>query len=323
MQPVIDEVKEQIMAINEQIESYLAVEGWFQLRKRLNGGAAVRYAMVCYRDFDCPDHPVVLPFGDALACKRFLDGVQAKGGGDWCEDVLTGLEAAVNLEWRGHMRQLFLIAQTPNHGPRFHDKSPGEAYARGPVKLFNYDDHYNVNTDQADGILKSMAEKRIGLQCLEISGSTAKMFEAFESVYNNKDEGLVMKVHSMTSDSGSILSTIVKASWSSVKESLTQTSASLVTAQDTWVPQKIACHPTIDLDSRSGWKMFEATIESIEVDAAVESDRVQDDSHRDFKIHEVTTNVWIAPKLSAREPCVLPLPFSTRPPISDWWRNAT
>ena len=121
------------------------------------------------------------------------------------------------------------------------EPSPGEGYARGPVKLFSYDDHYNVNTDQADGILKSMAEKRIGLQCLEISGSTAKMFEALEFVYNNKDEGLVMtmKVHSMTSDPESVLSTIVKASWSSVQESLTQISAALVTAQDTWEPIKI------------------------------------------------------------------------------------
>ena len=42
--------------------------------------------------------------------------------------------------------------------------------------------------------------------------------------------------------------------------------------------------------------MFEATIESIEFDTAVKFDRVQDNSHRDFKIHEVTTNVWIAPK---------------------------
>eukprot|EP00439_Symbiodinium_sp_Y106_P053102 s2238_g7.t1 len=126
-----------------------------------------------------------------------------------------------------------------------------------------------------------MAEKRIGLQCLEISGSTAKMFEALEFVYNNKDEGLVMtmKVHSMTSDPESVLSTIVKASWNSVQESLTQISAALVTAQDT-----------------SGWKMFEATIESIEFDTAVKFDRVQDNSHRDFKIHEVTTNDWIAPK---------------------------
>ena len=42
--------------------------------------------------------------------------------------------------------------------------------------------------------------------------------------------------------------------------------------------------------------MFEATIESIEFDTAVKFDRVQDNSHRDFKIHEVTTNDWIAPK---------------------------
>ena len=54
-----------------------------QLRKRLGSGANVRYAMVCYRDFDCAEHPVILPFGDVRACQHFLEGVRATGGEDW------------------------------------------------------------------------------------------------------------------------------------------------------------------------------------------------------------------------------------------------
>ena len=210
-----------------------------------------------------------------------------------CEDVLAGLEAAVNLDWRGHVRLLFLLAQTPNHGPRFHDKARGAGHQEGLVRIFSWDDHFDVDTGKADRVLLTLVQKDIHFHCLEISGSTSKMFEAFQEVYNNKDEGRVMKVHTMTSDAESLLSTIVKASWSSVQETFTRTSASwsVVTGQEQHLPEfnvsKVSLDPNIDWENMTGWQKFQARLESVEV---------QDELCTKFRTHETRTTVHIAPK---------------------------
>ena len=59
-------------------------------------------------DFDTPE-----AFAD------FLNGVRATGGGDTCEDVHGGLEAALNLSWQKKNRVLIHIADAPAHGRRF------------------------------------------------------------------------------------------------------------------------------------------------------------------------------------------------------------
>ena len=100
MQPYIDSVKRKISDINAQIQRLScslvgleALSAFFRfqcartrvLRTMLGSEANVRYAMVCYRDFDCPEHehPETLPFGDVQCCQHFLSRIQAKGGEDW------------------------------------------------------------------------------------------------------------------------------------------------------------------------------------------------------------------------------------------------
>ena len=82
--------------------------------------ARVRVGFVGYRDYDDNIHPVVHPFTtDVGKIKTFLQNLEATGGGDQCEDVLTGLEEALKLEWSATAKVLYLLSQTPHHGCAF------------------------------------------------------------------------------------------------------------------------------------------------------------------------------------------------------------
>ena len=157
----------------------------------------------------------------------------------------------------------------------------------GPVRIFDWDPYYDVDTNKADDILQTMAYQDIHFHCLEISGSTAKMFEAFQRVYNNKDEGRVMKVHTMTSNPSSVLSTILKASFSSVQESLTKASSSTCLPKDIATMKHVPLDPNIDWESMAGWKKLQATMESM---------FVQDEACTEFQVHKMGTVVHLAPK---------------------------
>ena len=101
--------------------------------ERMGDFAKVRVAIVGYRDYDDKEHLLVHPFTTEVGkIKAFLDGLEAEGGGDQCEDVLTGLEEALKLDWSSTGKVLYLLSQTPNHGWRFHsdfqvsnEKNPG------------------------------------------------------------------------------------------------------------------------------------------------------------------------------------------------------
>ena len=83
--------------------------------------ARVRVGFVGYRDYDDNMHRVVHPFTTEVGkIKDFLQNLEATGGGDKCEDVLAGLEEALKLEWSATAKVLYLLAETPHHGWRFH-----------------------------------------------------------------------------------------------------------------------------------------------------------------------------------------------------------
>ena len=88
----------------------------------------IRVGFVGYRDHcDGPLRINSLQLsGDVSAFSAFLNNVFAIGGGDAPEDVLGGLEAAVNMAWSpdSASKVIFHVGDSPQHGARFHDFGP-------------------------------------------------------------------------------------------------------------------------------------------------------------------------------------------------------
>ena len=84
----------------------------------------LRVAFVGYRDWgerNNAAHPrvVALPFVGHAGVEAFAERIgreSAHGGADMAEDVLSGMEAARDLEWRGDVRVCLFIADAPAHG---------------------------------------------------------------------------------------------------------------------------------------------------------------------------------------------------------------
>ena len=134
----------------------------------------VRVAFVGYRDHcDGPMRIEIFQFSeDTDKFVSFLGGVTATGGGDAPEDVLGGLEAAVNLAWSSASKVIFHVGDSPQHGSRFHNFGPGG------------DSHYGADPRGlvAEDLFRSM--KQIGVKYFfgKVNNSTDKMFAEFQKI---------------------------------------------------------------------------------------------------------------------------------------------
>mmetsp|Transcript_51220 Transcript_51220/g.146241 ORF Transcript_51220/g.146241 Transcript_51220/m.146241 type:complete len:1008 (+) Transcript_51220:99-3122(+) len=268
MEPFIQSAKTKLEEIGHLVRASMGI------------GASVRFAIVAYRDHDAHpfEHPEVLDFTDNVrTCRLFLASLEAKGGDDWCEDVLRGLDAATSLSWQAKTRMLFLLAQTPAHGSRFHRHGAGEEFEQGGVRLFVYDKHIHTpdQWDFADGVLHRIRHENIHVTCLEVSGSTAQMFEVFSEIYNFTDATRVfsLQVQPMTSSPESIYSAVRKASWNSIESSLAShsrdTCAQAAHGFGELVDLKIDERP-IDWDGREGWMQVKVAQESFTLDSSTD-----------------------------------------------------
>lgn len=89
--------------------------------RRTNCALAVRLAVVAYRDFEDAQRIETLDFtNDVTAFRSFVGELQAYGGGDKAEDMATAIADANKLSWESPTRVLFLIADAPCHGRKFH-----------------------------------------------------------------------------------------------------------------------------------------------------------------------------------------------------------
>lgn len=268
MDPFIESAKNKLEEIGHLIRASMGI------------GASVRFAIVAYRDLDeqPSGHLEVLDFTDSVLQSRlFLNSLEAKGGDDWCEDVLRGLDAATSLSWQAKTRMLFLLAQTPAHGSRFHRHGEGEEFKKGDVRMFVYDKYIHTS-DQwgfADDLLHRLREQNIHLTCLEVSGATAQMFEVFSTIYDFTDatREFRLQVQPMTSSPESIYSAVRKASWSSIESSLAShsrdTCAQGVHGFGELVDLKIDDRP-IDWDGRTGWMEVKVDFETFKLDSSVD-----------------------------------------------------
>jgi hypothetical protein len=89
-----------------------------------------RMSFVAYRDYcnkntleyDPPGKVDVCRFTEDIEqLKAFVSNQNANGGGDGPEDICGGLREATSLDWEGDKRFLFLIADCPCHGSKYHE----------------------------------------------------------------------------------------------------------------------------------------------------------------------------------------------------------
>jgi len=84
--------------------------------------ADIRIAIVGYKDhMDSPNIQFLDFTNSVSAVHSFLSGLRATGGEDIPEDVLGGLNQALNASWRQQTRCIIHIADAPPHGRTLHD----------------------------------------------------------------------------------------------------------------------------------------------------------------------------------------------------------
>ncbi|CAI2184827.1 1773_t:CDS:1 [Funneliformis geosporum] len=132
----------------------------------------IRFGFCGYRDHcDGVNRLQIFPFTDSkVHFERDLSTVSAMGGGDSPEDVLGGLNAAVNqMSWRNKVRIIFHIGDCPPHGTRY--KNSDDSYPNG--------DPYGLT---AESVLGEMKSKQIFYFFGKITEQTNEMINIFRGI---------------------------------------------------------------------------------------------------------------------------------------------
>lgn len=86
------------------------------------GEAEVRIAVVGYKDHQDSPNIQSLDFTtDVNRVRGFIDTLRASGGGDTPEDMLGGIQRALNSAWLNQTKCIIHIADAPPHGRVNHD----------------------------------------------------------------------------------------------------------------------------------------------------------------------------------------------------------
>ncbi|UJR38569.1 hypothetical protein I4U23_031235 [Adineta vaga] len=131
----------------------------------------IRLAFVGYRDLNLPQDKQfsILDFTDKDTFHSFVSMIECENGGDYCEDVLGGLQRTINLNWKQPVRILIHVADAPSHGRRYHDLSERKDY------------YLTHDTDGSIGysLIQELVELQIAYFFGRLKSHTDKMIEQF------------------------------------------------------------------------------------------------------------------------------------------------
>ncbi|KAH7226202.1 hypothetical protein BKA60DRAFT_555652 [Fusarium oxysporum] len=164
MGPFIAAAKEQVKKIMQDITETFYNE------------AEVRIAVVSYKDHCDKNHIQFIDFTtDVEKVRGFIDKLKARGGGDAPEDVLGGIQQAINASWKNQTRCIIHIADAPPHGNIFHSWAEKS------------DDYYTPGSEphklQYQPLLKQMIGLNLNYALLRILSATDKMAYVFLQEY--------------------------------------------------------------------------------------------------------------------------------------------
>jgi hypothetical protein len=166
-----------------------------------------------YRDHcDDSDRIQILDFTDSYSkFKSYLsDDVKATGGGDAPEDVLGGLDAAINkMAWSHRTRVLLHLGDAPPHGRRF--TSARDTYPDG-----------DPNGLTAESVLENIQSEEILYYFGKITRQTDKMIKIFRDIIG---EFLIFDLNVDGKDPKALTTKLFEAVCSSIASSVILTSS--------------------------------------------------------------------------------------------------
>lgn len=160
-----------INAAKEQVKNIVT-----DIKKTFLNESEVRVAVVSYKDH--ADNPNIefldfTPSADKV--RQFLDRLSAGGGGDAPEDVLGGVQQALNASWKQQTRCIIHIADAPPHGRSLHDLGDKQ------------DDYPNPGSEPHrltyEPLLTNLIKLNINYALLRINAYTDRMALAFSQIY--------------------------------------------------------------------------------------------------------------------------------------------
>ncbi|KAK1752775.1 hypothetical protein QBC47DRAFT_389247 [Echria macrotheca] len=158
-----------IQAAKNQVRSIVT-----DIKEAFSHDADVRIAVVGYKDHGDHNSIQFLDFTpSADKVKSFLDSLKASGGGDPPEDVLGGINKALNASWRQRTRCIVHIADAPPHG--IHTMSSSNDRYAEPGSEPHHLRH--------EPLLKKMVDMNINYCLLRINSSTDWMACVFLQEY--------------------------------------------------------------------------------------------------------------------------------------------
>ena len=134
----------------------------------------IKAAFVGYRDIKEKERFEIQDFTDDFSSlENFISGIEAKGGGDFPEDIAGALDKALKLSWRKNSaKYCILIADAPCHGKKYSNKECDDDYPDG--------DPYGLNPEF---LISDFAINNITLYFIKINNDNDKMNEIFNNCY--------------------------------------------------------------------------------------------------------------------------------------------
>ncbi|CAF1383946.1 unnamed protein product, partial [Adineta ricciae] len=131
----------------------------------------IRLAFVGYRDLNLPQERQfsILDFTDKGTFHSYVSMVKCEYGGDYCEDVLGGLQKVINLNWKHPVRILIHVGDAPSHGRRYHDLSEDADY------YFTHDTDGSIGYSHIHELIELQVKYFFG----RLKSHTDKMIEEF------------------------------------------------------------------------------------------------------------------------------------------------
>ena len=223
--------------------------------KTVGVGATVRMAVVAYRDYKS-SHPLeVQEFTeDVEKVLRFLQTLRVEFGHDSCEDVIGGLQRAVQLQWEAKTRIMYLMSDSPPHGRRFYDAAT-QPFVSKRFSKRNLDDHPDdpKQWEPTDNVMSHTVQLRIHFVGLQYRGTCKKMFETFSNLRTSQkglqEDGLQTLVLGPSNDTDDFVKCVLKSTSASLKSSLTHGATAM--------KQHLSSDDTLNLDEtvEIHWKM--------------------------------------------------------------------